>query len=81
MTRLTKLALLFIPLSLTTSFYGINFKELGSASTLSIWVWLVTSAAVLMGTFTFLLWGQINVKQQLLILRQKYQRKRDRFSV
>ncbi|KAK5451986.1 hypothetical protein LTS15_007709 [Exophiala xenobiotica] len=81
MTRLTKLALPFIPLSLTTSFFGMNFKELGSASTLSIWVWLVTSAAVLMGTFTFLLWGQINVKQQLLILRQKYQRKRDKFSV
>ncbi|MCJ1410914.1 hypothetical protein MMC19_005001 [Ptychographa xylographoides] len=42
--RLTFLAFLFIPLSFTTSFFGMNFKELGSQ--LSIWIWFAVSIPV-----------------------------------
>ena len=43
--RLTLLAFLFIPLSFTTSFFGMNFKEFVGEG-LSVWVWFVTSVPV-----------------------------------
>lgn len=44
--KLTFLAFIFVPLSFTTSFYGMNFKEL-DAKTLSIWAWFALSVPVL----------------------------------
>ena len=43
--RLTFLAFLFIPLSFTASFFGMNFREFVGDG-LSIWVWFVTSVPV-----------------------------------
>ena len=46
--KLTFLAFIFVPLSFTTSFFGMNFKELGSS--LSIWTWFALSLPVLILT-------------------------------
>jgi hypothetical protein len=54
--KLTRLAFFFIPLSLTTSFFGMNFTEFNNGSSLSVWVWFVASAPVLMVSFAFLMW-------------------------
>ena len=43
--RLTLLAFFFIPLSFVTSFFGMNFVELGTGK-LSIWVWFAVSFPV-----------------------------------
>ena len=45
--KLTRLAFVFIPLSFTTSFFGMNFKQL-DGDILGIWVWFVVSLPVLM---------------------------------
>ena len=46
--KLTFLAFIFVPLSFTTSFFGMNFKELGAdGRALSIWVWFLLSVPLL----------------------------------
>lgn len=55
-TRLTLVASLYIPLSFTTSFFGMNFAELGTQ--LSIWVWFATSVPVFLFTVGFLLFDK-----------------------
>jgi len=48
--KLTFLAFIFVPLSFTTSFFGMNLKELQNGNhLLSIWVWVVLSAGVFTG--------------------------------
>jgi hypothetical protein len=54
--KLTRLAFFFIPLSLTSSFFGMNFIEFNSGSSLGVWVWFVASAPVLMVSLAFLVW-------------------------
>ena len=44
--KLTLLAFLFVPLSFTTSFFGMNFKEL-NAQVMSIWTWFVMAIPVI----------------------------------
>lgn len=45
--RLTLLAYFYIPLSFTSSFFGMNFSELNNGSDLHIWLFFVTSIPVL----------------------------------
>ncbi|KAG8529127.1 uncharacterized protein KY384_005762 [Bacidia gigantensis] len=48
MAKLTFLAFIFVPLSFTTSFFGMNFQELGGGpTTLNIWVWFLTCGEAL----------------------------------
>lgn len=47
--KLTFLAFIFVPLSFTTSFFGMNFRELEE---LSIWRWVVMSAPIITVTLT-----------------------------
>lgn len=56
--KLTRLAFFFIPLSLTSSFFGMNFSQLVGAAgaILSIWLWFAVSAPVLAASFAFLIW-------------------------
>lgn len=49
--KLTIIAFVFVPLSFTTSFFGMNFNELGDKS---IWIWFAVSVPVL--TLCLLLW-------------------------
>ena len=62
--KLTFLAFIFVPLSFTTSFFGMNVQELGQGS-LSIWSWFTLSVPMLGFTlllFYFDLWqGSIDV--------------------
>lgn len=46
-SKLTLLAFFYIPASFTTSFFGMNLKQLGQAESLNIWVWV----AVLVPTY------------------------------
>lgn len=49
--KLTMLAFIFVPLSFTTSFFGMNVKEL-NASVISIWEWALMSVLVVAITQT-----------------------------
>jgi Mg2+ and Co2+ transporter CorA len=51
--KLTRLAFFYIPLSFTASFFGMNFKQLGTG-VLSIWVWFAASLPVFLISILFL---------------------------
>lgn len=55
-TKLTKLAFVFVPLSFTCSFFGMNFSQFSAGSDLSLWVWAALSAPVLLLSMTFMKW-------------------------
>lgn len=57
MTRLSLLAFFFLPLSFTTGFYGMNFRELGDH--LSIWTWVVTSIPLFLGALLLYFWTHV----------------------
>lgn len=48
--KLTVLATIFIPLSFTCSFWGMNFAELGTG-TVHLWAWFATGAPIIMFCF------------------------------
>ncbi|KXS94826.1 hypothetical protein AC578_3655 [Pseudocercospora eumusae] len=55
--RLTLVASGFIPLSFTTSLFGMNVSQLGNGNPLpSIWAWVVVSVPLLALTLAFCLW-------------------------
>lgn len=43
--KLTRLAVFFIPMSFTTSFFDMNFIQIGQGQ-MSIWIWLVVSLLI-----------------------------------
>lgn len=45
--QLTRLAFVFVPLSFTTSFFGMNFEQLATGD-LQIWVWFVISLPIVL---------------------------------
>ncbi|KAK8247595.1 hypothetical protein HDK90DRAFT_474830 [Phyllosticta capitalensis] len=49
--KLTQLAFFFTPLTFVVGIFGMNLNELGSVS---IWVWIVTSACLLAATYAVL---------------------------
>jgi Mg2+ and Co2+ transporter CorA len=51
--KLTRLAFFYIPLSFTASFFGMNFKQLGTG-VLNIWVWFAASLPVFLISVLFL---------------------------
>ena len=52
--KLTMCAYFFMPLSLTSSFFGMNFSELVPGSLLKIWVWFAASVPILILSFVIL---------------------------
>lgn len=52
--KLTLVAFFYIPLSFTSSFFGMNFVQLGQG-TLPIWIWFVVSVPVFLVSILFLL--------------------------
>jgi hypothetical protein len=52
--KLTLVAFFYIPFSFTTSFFGMNFQELGTGK-LSVWAWFATSIPVFLITLAFLI--------------------------
>lgn len=56
-TRLTLLAFLFLPLSFTTSFFGINFRELDEG--LNLWIWAATSIPLFVLVLVCYFWTDV----------------------
>jgi len=52
--KLTLVAFFYIPFSFTTSFFGMNFQQLGTGK-LSVWAWFATSIPIFLITLAFLL--------------------------
>ena len=62
--KLTFLAFIFVPLSFTTSFFGMNLKELGAdVGALSIWVWFVVSMPLLTLAILFFIYDLSQLRQ------------------
>lgn len=59
--RLTFIAFLYIPLSFTTSIFGMNIEQLGTGS-INIWVWIATSVPVLLFTMVVFFFNWQRVK-------------------
>ena len=57
--RLTLLAFFFIPLGFTTSFFGMNFQELGDH--LSIWIWFATSVPIFALSLIVCFWSTVSL--------------------
>ena len=60
LARLTFLAFLFLPLSFTTSFFGMNFQELGAQNNLSIWAWVVVSVPLFIFALALCFWNHVS---------------------
>lgn len=60
-TRLTLLAFFFLPISFTSSFFGMNFKEIADADGphLSIWIWFLSSGLVVIFSLGLCFWSSI----------------------
>jgi hypothetical protein len=70
--RLTLFAFFFLPLSLTTSFFGMNFQEFGTGK-LSIWVCFVFAIPFLFFSVILCFWEQVSLRvQQKFRRRGKY---------
>ncbi|KAF9630229.1 hypothetical protein BFW01_g410 [Lasiodiplodia theobromae] len=54
MKALTLLGFFYLPLSFTTSFFGMNLGAVGTGGKMGIWVWFVVSIPVLLISFGFL---------------------------
>lgn len=63
-TRLTRLAFVFIPLSFTTSFFGMNFRQLGTGE-LAIWVWFVVSGPIFLLSMLFMVYDVSAIRKRL----------------
>ncbi|KAF2673380.1 hypothetical protein BT63DRAFT_154624 [Microthyrium microscopicum] len=67
-TRLTVLAFLFLPLSFSTSFFGMNFRELGTR--LSIWVWVAATGPLFVAATLLCYWSQIRLYVRKVLSHQ-----------
>lgn len=63
MTRLTLLAFFFLPLSLTTSFFGMNFAEFGTGK-MSIWVCFAVAVPFLSFSTVLCFWDSFSARFQ-----------------
>lgn len=55
-TKLTKLAFVFVPLSFTSSFFGMNFSQFTSGNNLGVWIWFAISVPTLLLSILFMKW-------------------------
>lgn len=61
--NLTRLAFAFVPLSITASFFGMNFKQLGQGD-LPLWIWFAVSVPIFALSVVFM-----STKLRRLMLR------------
>ncbi|KAK8131605.1 hypothetical protein PG984_008043 [Apiospora sp. TS-2023a] len=61
-TKLTKLALVFVPLSFTTSAFGMNLRELGDENAPSIWVWSIITFGIAFIVYAFFRWDTAQLR-------------------
>ena len=67
--KLTFLAFVFVPMSFTSSFFGMNIKELGNDK-VSIWAWVIMTFSVL--AFTLLLFFYNSWKKLWSLFRRAF---------
>jgi hypothetical protein len=70
-SKLTLLVFFYVPLSFTSSFFGMNFAQFGTSSTLGIWLWFAVSAPVLLLSFIFYQWDVTRFIRRSLIYKMK----------
>ena len=72
--KLTLTAFFYIPLSFMTSFFGMNFRELGGPTgSLSIWVWFVSSTPIFIISILVLFWDShlgLRTREEIRRLRR-----------
>lgn len=54
--KLTLLAFFYVPLSFTTSFFGMNLEEFGTSTTIANWVWVCVSVPIFVLSVVFYIW-------------------------
>ena len=64
-TKLTRLAFVYIPISFTASFFGMNLEPLVNNTTNSIWLWFVVSMPVLVISLVVMKWDLRNLWKKL----------------
>lgn len=81
-TRLTRLATVFVPLTLVTSVFGMNVRELGEEAQPPLWWWAV--ASVVVGIVSWIIitydvkavivgwWKQVRSKNEEGVLKTGY---------
>ena len=62
--KLTRLAFVFIPLSFTASFFGMNFAELGTDH-MSVWVYFAVSFPIILISYALLKWNIVQLWERL----------------
>ena len=70
--KLTKLAFFYVPLSFTTSLFGMNVADFGVGASLRIWQWITLSVPLLVVSLAFMLWDwqtTLNVVQSIPLPR------------
>ncbi|PPJ52981.1 hypothetical protein CBER1_10951 [Cercospora berteroae] len=55
-TLLTRLAFMFVPLTFSTSFFGMNVSVFGQG-TASLWLWFAITGPLMLVAFMFLMWS------------------------
>jgi len=65
MKKLTILATIFIPLSFTSSVFGMNTKEFSNQNLLSIWVWFAMTAPIVLLTVVLYMYDMSVLKRRL----------------
>ena len=69
--RLTVIATIFIPLSFTCSFWGMNFKEMGSGRQ-PLWMWLASAAPIIFLSYIVYRWGTLQRLYRKISFRDRY---------
>lgn len=65
MKKPTLLATLFIPLSFSTSVFGMNFRQFGQGH-LSIWIWAAVSVPILVVAVVVYIWSPSEIAKKSL---------------
>lgn len=68
--RLTRLAFVFVPLSFTSSLFGMNLYPLGEER-YSLWLWVAVSLPILLLSLLFMKWDVLAMVKRLLRIRTK----------
>ena len=55
--KLTKLAFVFVPLSFTSSFFGMNMREFGTSTSIELTTWLATSVPIVLISVLFMMFN------------------------
>src|SRR5438552_3121441 len=70
-TKLTRLAFIFIPISFTASFFGMNLGPLVQGAIHGIWLWFAVSAPVVIISMLLMKWDISELAAKVVRRREK----------